>query len=608
MAVINMASASIWEFLENSTIHGLVHVSTAKSRAARAGWVAIVVSCFSIAISMITSSYKEWQESPVSTTITTHLITELEFPAVTVCPPRGSNTALNHLLEKVKDVNFTDEERNELLDISKEVFLEIPNKKHAEHMTELLSTENMRSIANGQARMPEIDEQGMITIKTYELHGSFQTPGFRDPEYKGDFYSRPHSLHYVLNFPDNMKEMLGDGALVISVETNGNWSFTSPGTRLKYFDEKMNMTSAEEFCVKQGGHLASIGSQRRQEEIEKLARRNIVWLGAKRKTGEEALNWLDGQKWDYENWAYHQPYYGAGFDCLVMKGERDWQMSWCHWSNPFICDFSSNRMSGNHTLVFRNTALTNSIVHFWWNHTHDSSDQNMLGFHINWRIENGTIDDARQFESTSLSGEISTLGFDTLPPPNNHKERQEYTAVIELPHNITDIIGDSALVVDVDIVPDDQRQSGVELLLDGETKLEFNEMGMNWSDAEEFCISKGGHLASVASHFHWHRLQSFIENLGLNTQSIWLGGTDEAEEGEWVWTDGSKWSEEYWNPTEPTNSSHQNCLDSWKSVWYDDSCQSPFMSICSLPTKIGLTSKTQVVFTSENISRPAIHT
>ena len=110
-----MASSHFREFLESSTIHGLVHISTAKSRAGRAAWVAIVVACFAVAISMITSSYKEWQESPVSTTITTHPITELDFPTVTVCPPRGSNTALNHLLEKVKDVKFTKKERQELL-------------------------------------------------------------------------------------------------------------------------------------------------------------------------------------------------------------------------------------------------------------------------------------------------------------------------------------------------------------------------------------------------------------------------------------------------------------------------------------------------------------
>ena len=105
-----MSSATVRDFLEGSTIHGLVRISAAKSTKERLAWVAIVVACFAFAIHMIISSYKEWQESPVSTTITTHPITELEFPTVTVCPPRGSNTALNHLLEKVKDVNFTAEE------------------------------------------------------------------------------------------------------------------------------------------------------------------------------------------------------------------------------------------------------------------------------------------------------------------------------------------------------------------------------------------------------------------------------------------------------------------------------------------------------------------
>ena len=161
-----MVSSVIHDFFKSSTIHGLVHISTAKSKTAKAIWVAIVVACFAFAIHMITNSYKEWQESPVSTTITTHPITELEFPTVTVCPPRGSNTALNHLLEKVKDVNFTKEERQELLDISKEVFIEIPNKKYAKQMTEMLSVENLRSIAMGQTSMPEVDKAGMIILRS----------------------------------------------------------------------------------------------------------------------------------------------------------------------------------------------------------------------------------------------------------------------------------------------------------------------------------------------------------------------------------------------------------------------------------------------------------
>ena len=145
----------ISEFLKSSTIHGLVHISTAKSRAVRLAWVAIVVTCFATALYMITGSYNEWQESPVLTTITTHPINELEFPTVTVCPPRGSNTALNHLLEKVKDVNFTKEERQELMNIQKEVFLEIPNAKYVKYLTGYLSTDDKKSLSYGHLSMPE---------------------------------------------------------------------------------------------------------------------------------------------------------------------------------------------------------------------------------------------------------------------------------------------------------------------------------------------------------------------------------------------------------------------------------------------------------------------
>ena len=60
-----MTSNVIRNFLESSTIHGLVHISTAKSKTARVAWVAIVVACFATAAYMINDSYKEWQESPV---------------------------------------------------------------------------------------------------------------------------------------------------------------------------------------------------------------------------------------------------------------------------------------------------------------------------------------------------------------------------------------------------------------------------------------------------------------------------------------------------------------------------------------------------------------
>ena len=49
--------------------------------------------------------------SPVMTTITTHSIGQLKFPTVTVCPPKGSNTALNYDLMKLKNRTLSREDR-----------------------------------------------------------------------------------------------------------------------------------------------------------------------------------------------------------------------------------------------------------------------------------------------------------------------------------------------------------------------------------------------------------------------------------------------------------------------------------------------------------------
>ena len=105
---------------------------------------------------------------------------------------------------------------------------ETPTKVHAEQMVELLSGGNMRSIVNEQASVPEIGQSGLITIRSSELEGSFSTPGFRDPEYRGEFYSTHRSFHYVLDLPDNTGEIVGKGVFVVSVETEGDWSFISP--------------------------------------------------------------------------------------------------------------------------------------------------------------------------------------------------------------------------------------------------------------------------------------------------------------------------------------------------------------------------------------------
>ena len=51
--------------------------------------------------SLIYHSFNAWDENPVRTTIETRPINEIEFPKVTVCPPKNTYTNLNYDLEKL---------------------------------------------------------------------------------------------------------------------------------------------------------------------------------------------------------------------------------------------------------------------------------------------------------------------------------------------------------------------------------------------------------------------------------------------------------------------------------------------------------------------------
>ena len=60
---------------------------------------------------LISKSYKEWQESPVATSITTRPINDLDFPIVTICPPKGSNTALYNDLVKAGNGSLSEKDK-----------------------------------------------------------------------------------------------------------------------------------------------------------------------------------------------------------------------------------------------------------------------------------------------------------------------------------------------------------------------------------------------------------------------------------------------------------------------------------------------------------------
>ena len=98
-------------------------ISPPQTKSAKILWLGVVCLGFTGAGILIGKSYMEWQEKPIATTITTYPIDDLQFPQVTICPPKDSNTALYHDLVKAGNRTLSDEIRKTLKKAAYDMFL-----------------------------------------------------------------------------------------------------------------------------------------------------------------------------------------------------------------------------------------------------------------------------------------------------------------------------------------------------------------------------------------------------------------------------------------------------------------------------------------------------
>ncbi|XP_039674804.1 galactose-specific lectin nattectin-like isoform X2 [Perca fluviatilis] len=83
----------------------------------------------------------------------------------------------------------------------------------------------------------------------------------------------------------------------------------------------------------------------------------------------------------------------------------------------------------------------------------------------------------------------------------------------------------------------------------------------SWIDAENFCISAGGNLASIHSDEEQTFLKDFIKQVTGAYADSWIGGFDSVKEGTWMWADGSKFNYNIWAAGQPDNfRGGENCL------------------------------------------------
>lgn len=107
----------------------------------------------------------------------------------------------------------------------------------------------------------------------------------------------------------------------------------------------------------------------------------------------------------------------------------------------------------------------------------------------------------------------------------------------------------------------------------------------NYAAAEFDCVAQGGHLVSI----HDQATQDEVRNTayGLLPGNWWIGLSDNALEGTFVWTDDTPLDYTSWAGGEPNNAGgNENCAHLWDAAggeWNDIPCSVPMNYVCRLP-------------------------
>ena len=232
-------------------------------------------------------------------------ISELDFPTVTVCPPKGSNTALNYDLIKADNNSLTHQDRETLIEAAYNIFIEPYHQHIIRTMLGMVSPGNVDQVYKGFQSFPRPYGGSGFEVVMWNNSGIMQNVGFGD-ELDSVINTKEHLQHMVIQFPSNMDEIVGLGTLVINLEYETKkvegWQEEvkySEGPTYKVYTESKTWEDAEATCQSDGGHLASVHSEREQLQLTAQYGKLSFWIGGRRPAWSWAWSWSDGSPWGY---------------------------------------------------------------------------------------------------------------------------------------------------------------------------------------------------------------------------------------------------------------------------------------------------------------------
>jgi len=106
----------------------------------------------------------------------------------------------------------------------------------------------------------------------------------------------------------------------------------------------------------------------------------------------------------------------------------------------------------------------------------------------------------------------------------------------------------------------------------GEKCYKLSEEPYFWNNAMMYCYKSGGYMAEITSKEETELIKTLIP---VDDLYIWIGLTDEDEEGKWMWEDSyTPANYTNWGPMRPYQRNDWNCalVGDSNLLWYDYDC------------------------------------
>ncbi|MBN2528987.1 MAG: trypsin-like peptidase domain-containing protein [Deltaproteobacteria bacterium] len=308
-----------------------------------------------------------------------------------------------------------------------------------------------------------------------------------------------------------------------------------------YVATPRSWTDANADCANRGGHLVTIEDAAENSLVNDIMQAqgtSRVWLGYTDEGHEGEWRWVTGEPAAYTNWNSSEPNNAGGNEHYAEMSlySARWNDLPNTWTMPYICEFGDYEVMPQ--LVSWTSAYNDCIDRGAHLVSIGSAEENALVQRIASqgtsasRIWIGYSDEGHEGTWRWTSGESTGYTSWSSGEPNNAGTGENHAELYLSSGNWNDL-------------PDSYSASYVCEL----SKYRYFRRTRTWQESRVACESMGARLVSV-SHADEN---SLLQRFAGNTNDLWLGLTDEAQEGTWRWHSGESLSYTNWNSGEPND-------------------------------------------------------